>query len=47
MKMTTLCNSWKQFILDEDPDLDFVGFERNDFHEILLHAGERSHCRGC
>ena len=42
VKMTTLSNSWKELILDEDPDLDFAGFELNDFHQTLLHAGEKS-----
>ena len=26
--------------MDEDPDLDFAGFEPNDLHQTLLHAGE-------
>ena len=31
-------------MLDEDPDLHFAGFERNDFHQTLLRAGEREVC---
>ena len=28
-------------MLDEDPELDFPGFEPNDLHQTLLSAGER------
>ena len=40
VKMTTLSNSWKKLMLDEDLDLDFDGLEPNDFHQALLRAGE-------
>ena len=26
VKLTTLSNSWKKIMLDEDPDLDYAGF---------------------
>ena len=47
VNITTFSNSWKKLMLDEDPDLDFKGFEPNDFHQTLLRAGERSQCRRC
>ena len=28
-------------MLDKDTDLHFAGLELNDFHQILLRAGER------
>ena len=34
-KLTTLSNSLKKIMLDEDPDLDFAGFEPNDFQQLL------------
>ena len=40
VKMIALSNSWRKLMLDEDADLDFAGFEPNDGHQALLHAGE-------
>ena len=39
--MTTLSNLLEILMLDKDPDLDFTGFEPNDFSQALLCAGER------
>ena len=47
VKITALSNSCKKLMLDEDYDLDFAGFEPNDFHQSLLHAGKRSQCQIC
>ena len=47
MKMATLSNLWQKLMLDEDPDLDFAGFELNDFHQALLRPGDRGQCRRC
>ena len=40
VKLTTLANSWKKLLSDEDSDIEFEGFEPDDFHEIMVRAGE-------
>ena len=34
-------------MLDVDPDLDFAGFEPNDFRKTSLRPGDRGECRRC
>ncbi|KAK3886656.1 hypothetical protein Pcinc_009210 [Petrolisthes cinctipes] len=41
VKITTLSHSWNKLLLDEDPELNFLGFEPQDYHQSLLSAGER------
>lgn len=40
VKMTTLSNCWKKLLTDEDTELDFLGFEPQDFHQTLQRAGD-------
>ncbi|XP_062854201.1 tigger transposable element-derived protein 7-like [Trichomycterus rosablanca] len=41
VKITTLSNVWKKLLLDKDFECDFLGFEPQDFHQVLLCAGEK------
>ena len=41
VRISTLANCWKKLLLDVDPELDFKGFEAQDFHRIFQASGER------
>ena len=41
VKMTSLSNSWKKLMLDEDPELHFARIEPNYLHQALILAEER------
>ena len=41
MKISKLANCWKKLLQDIDPELDFEGFEAQDFHQVFQACGER------
>ena len=40
-KISTLANCWKTLLQDVDPQLDFEGFEAQDFHRVFQACGEK------
>ena len=40
IKISTLANSWKKLLMDEEVEADFVGFEAEDLQRQLQTAGE-------
>ena len=50
VKISTLANCWKKLLQDIDPELDFEGFEAQDFHRVFQACREQRTggvARGC